>query len=583
MRKQDFEKLQELEGKATEKLIQYINKQGNISYIYDRMLGKYPFLQEESAKLPFNIWLCCDYRDKEGLSFADHIVHDNPLISDEIAQILKEKTTSYVSLFQIDDFNEPYVDVEDIFTGEKHTLLEPQVSYVLKEGDYLLSRLGTVLGHKRMIGEVSYVPKSVVHSFIRIVIKNFNRLDPEIREQGILSYLKRDALVIYDMFYQSAYRYFDPDSEDIIPIYQELDEFEEYLTGKSNPQEIEKHLSNMIEIYEYYLSEEGYSLKDLDKISIEEVLMDAIYEKFVTSGLAFNSYLNTLKTYLGYRSKISKAYSQAFDEINDISKNRFLYIKEILSRNSLAQGDPLLSLKLRDYDSPEMTAYINDFDRFLLYVLDYPLELTEKKKFIKKTDQENINDLFEKDYYLFFSRAHQMKSPAIQFFFDMALKLKLLKIRKNSLSATANATEYMSMSREDKFTLHLRGLWSTETLKSLLAMGLREGREARKTMAKILERLEMGPIHRSDLPKSDLLAEDDVYLLVRYMTFMGILSNGGYDSLVSINSEGRLVASHLKEWDSPRKNNVINLGQYLNGHKGDDKYGESKTGGFDEL
>ncbi|MGM0397013.1 MAG: hypothetical protein ACQEP4_08160 [Bacillota bacterium] len=578
----DYEKLQKLEGQATEKLIKYINKQEEIGYIYDRMLGKYPFLQEESARLPFNIWLCCDYRDNEGMTFADKLILDDRSISLDEAEILREKTASYVSLFQIKSFQDPYVFVEDILTKEDHRLLEPQVSYVLKEGDYLLSRLGTVLGKSRMIGEVSFVPKSVVHSYIRMLLRDFNKLDPQLRSEGTKAYLKRDALKIYDLFYHSAYEYFDPQGEDLIPIYQELDEFEEYLSSKMSSEEIEKHLTNMIEIYEFYLSEDGYSFNDLDKIILTDLFSDAIYEKFITSGLIFNGYLSTLKSYLGYKSKISKKYQPAYSDILKISGERFKYLKEILQRNTLAQGDPLLSLQMKDYESDAISSYINDFDRFLLYVFDYPLQLTEKKKFIKKTDQRNITDVLEMDYSLFFSRPGQMKEPILSFFFHMGLRLKILKIRKNILSVTGNASEYLSMSREDKLTLHLKGFWSQDTLKELLQIDSRGARLVRRLLLQSLKKLQEGPITRINLPFSDEMGEDDLYLLIRYMTFMGILSNEGYDRPISISSPGRIVIPHLEEWSKPRKTKVINIGQYTKKNK-EEGYGESKTGGLDEI
>ncbi len=582
MKTKDYEKLQLLENKATEKLIKYINNQEEIKYIYDRMLGLYPFLQEESAKLPFNIWLCCDYRDNDDMTFAERLILDDNSMSLEEIEILREKTASYVSLFQIKSFEEPYVIVTDVLTQEEHRLLEPQVSYVLKEDDYLLSRLGTVLGKSRMIGEVSFVPKSVIHSFIRILLKDFNKLDENQRIEGTKLYFKKDALKIYDLFYQSAYKYFDPQSEDLIPIYQELDQFEEYLSTKKSSAEIEKHLTNMIELYEYYLSEEGYSFKDLDKVSVRDMLSDAIYEKFVTSGLIFNSYVSTLKAYLGYKSKISNEYQEAYSEILMISKQRFHFLKEILKRNTMAQEDPLLSLQMREFESDSISSYINDFDRFLLYVFDYPLQLTEKKQHIKKSDQHNVIDFLEKEYPLYFSRPGQMKEPVIHFFFNMGLRLKILKIRKNILSVTGNASEYLSMSKEDKLTLHLRGFWGQDTVKELLQIDSRKSRHVMKILLQSVKKLEEGPVTRENLPIMEDIDRDDLYLLIRYMTFMGILSNEGFNKLISFTSAGRVIAPHLDDWSKPRKNKVINIGQYTKRNK-EEGYGESKTGGLDEI
>lgn len=126
MHTKEYERLQLLESKATEKLIKHINKQEEIKYIYDRMLGLHPFLQEESAKLPFNIWLCCDYRDKEGMTFGERLIlEDDSLTPDEV-EILREKSASYVSLFQIKDFQEPYVVVTDVLTGKTTACLSPR-------------------------------------------------------------------------------------------------------------------------------------------------------------------------------------------------------------------------------------------------------------------------------------------------------------------------------------------------------------------------------------------------------------------------------------------------------------------------
>lgn len=582
MKIDDYNKLQELESKATEILIKYINKQKEIKYLYDKMVSKYSFLQEESAKIPFNIWLCCDYKDKNGLTFVEKLIQEDFSLSKNDIEILREKAASYVSLFQIDSFLDPYVFVTDVLTKEKHTLLEPKVSYVLKEGDYLLSRLGTVLGKNRMIGEVSFVPKSIIHSFIRILLKDFNQLQPEERAKGLKAYLKEDALSIYNLFYHSAYKYFDPQAEDIIPIYQELDEFEEYLSNKKISAEIEKHLSNMIEIYEYYLAEEGLSLKDLNKVNLKDFFNYAIYDKFITSGLSFNSYLNTLKIYLEYRVKTSKDYQHAHNEIIQIGGERFLYIKEILDNNALAQGDPLLSLKMRNFLSYSISGFVNDFDRFVLYLHDYPLQLTDKKHFIKKNDQENIASVLEKEYELFFSPPRQMKNPALHFFFHMALRLRILKIRKNILSVTENASEYLSMAREDKYTHLLKGFWNQDTIKDLLQIDSRNARQAKHLFLQTIKQIEVEAITRSNLPVSENISKDNLYLLIRYLSFMGILSNEGYDGLIALTSVGEIVAPHLGEWSKPRKNQIIYMNQHTKGNK-EDNYEESKTGGFDEV
>ena len=146
----DHDTLQELENLATEKLIDHINKDGRASILFQESLEEYEFLDMEGSHIPFNLWLCCDYRDTSGKGFVHRLIESDNSLSSKEKDILVGKADSYVTILEITDFSEPYAIAFDVLNHVEYKLLEPKVSVILKKGDYLLARVGRVLSSVRM-------------------------------------------------------------------------------------------------------------------------------------------------------------------------------------------------------------------------------------------------------------------------------------------------------------------------------------------------------------------------------------------------------------------------------------------------
>ena len=553
----DHDTLQELENLATEKLIDHINKDGRASILFQESLEEYEFLDMEGSHIPFNLWLCCDYRDTSGKGFVHRLIESDNSLSSKEKDILVGKADSYVTILEITDFNEPYAIAFDVLNHVEYKLLEPKVSVILKKGDYLLARVGKVLSAVRMLGEVSFIPKSVLPYLLREVIRNYNDLDRP--RSDMRSFLKNNSLFLYETYYQTVYENYEPEEGDLLPIYDEMDEFEEYLSMKSSSEGIERHLSNLIELYEYQLADDGTSLKDLNKVDLQQMLVDMINEKIITTPLMLNSYFSTLREYLGFLAKNDKSYRKPLSDLQSLSQERFRYVKEILHQNRLSQGDPLLSIRLREVEYKPTNTYLNDFDRFLLYIYETPVELTETRGTIKRKDINKLTRFFEGDYPMFFSRRGTTGMAILNFFTKMGIGLKLLKIKDGMLLVTSRTDEYLSLSREDKLTMHLKCFWKSGFIREALGTSLSDARRIKKAYLKITLPVTSSLSSLLDLSETD---EDIAAHFVRLLDFMGIIHQSGWGEDFVQTPIGRLARVHFQEWDKPKRDKVIHMKQY---------------------
>ena len=553
----DHDTLQELENLATEKLIDHINKDGRASILFQESLEEYEFLDMEGSHIPFNLWLCCDYRDTSGKGFVHRLIESDKSLSSKEKDILVGKADSYVTILEITDFSEPYAIAFDVLNHVEYKLLEPKVSVILKKGDYLLARVGEVLSAVRMLGEVSFIPKSVLPYLLREVIRNYNDLDRP--RSDMRSFLKNNSLFLYETYYQTVYENYEPEEGDLLPIYDEMDEFEEYLSMKSSSEGIERHLSNLIELYEYQLADDGTSLKDLNKVDLQQMLVDMINEKIITTPLMLNSYFSTLREYLGFLAKNDKSYRKPLSDLQSLSQERFRYVKEILHQNRLSQGDPLLSIRLREVEYKPTNTYLNDFDRFLLYIYETPVELTETRGTIKRKDINKLTRFFEGDYPMFFSRRGTTGMAILNFFTKMGIGLKLLKIKDGMLLVTSRTDEYLSLSREDKLTMHLKCFWKSGFIREALGTSLSDARRIKKAYLKITLPVTSSLSSLLDLSETD---EDTAAHFVRLLDFMGIIHQSGWGEDFVQTPIGRLARVHFQEWDKPKRDKVIHMKQY---------------------
>jgi len=553
----DHDKLQELENLATEKLIDYINKDGRASKLFQDSYEKYEFLDMEGSHIPFNLWLCCDYRDQSGRGFVHRLIETDRSISPIQREILIGKAESFVTILEIKDFDEPHAVAFDVLNHVEYKLLEPRVSVILKKGDYLLARVGKVLSSVRMLGEVNFIPRSVLPYLLRAVIRHYNDID--MTRGDMKSFLKSNSLFLYESYYQTAYENYEPDEEDMLPIYDEMDEFEEYLSLKSSQEGIERHLSNLIELYEYELADDGASLKDLKKVNLKEMLQDMISEKFITTPLMLNSYFSTLREYLGFLAKNDKTYRRSLSELQSLSQERFRYVKEILRQNRLSQGDPLLSIRLREIDYKPTNTYLDDFDRFLLYVYETPVELTESRRTVKRKDLNGLLRLLEGEYPMFPSRRGSTGMTILDFFSKMGVDLKLLRVKEGQLVVTSRTDEYLSLSREDKLTMHLKCFWKSGFIRGVLGISLADARRIKKAYLQITLPMTSSMYELLELSDAE---EDRAAHFVGLLNYMGIVDQRCWGEDFVQTPIGRLARAHFQEWDRPKRDKVIHIKQY---------------------
>ena len=553
----DHDKLQELENLATEKLIDYINKDGRASKLFQDSSEEYEFLDMEGSHIPFNLWLCCDYRDQSGRGFVHRLIETDRSISPIQREILIGKAESFVTILEVKDFDEPYAVAFDVLNHVEYKLLEPRVSVILKKGDYLLARVGKVLSSVRMLGEVNFIPRSVLPYMLRAVIRRYNDID--MTRGDMKSFLKSNSLFLYESYYQTAYENYEPDEEDMLPIYDEMDEFEEYLSLKSSQEGIERHLSNLIELYEYELADDGASLKDLKKVNLKEMLQDMISEKFITTPLMLNSYFSTLREYLGFLAKNDKTYRRSLSELQSLSQERFRFVKEILRQNRLSQGDPLLSIRLREIDYKPTNTYLDDFDRFLLYVYETPVELTETRRTVKRKDLNGLLRLLEGEYPMFPSRRGSTGMTILDFFSKMGVDLKLLRVKDDQLIVTSRTDEYLSLSREDKLTMHLKCFWKSGFIRGVLGISLADARRIKKAYLQITLPMTSSMYELLELSDAE---EDRAAHFVRLLNYMGIVDQRSWGEDFVQTPIGRLARAHFQEWDRPKRDKVIHIKQY---------------------
>lgn len=445
----------------------------------------------------------------------------------------------------------------DVLNHVEYKLLEPRVSVILKKGDYLLARVGKVLSSVRMLGEVNFIPRSVLPYLLRAVIRHYNDID--MTRGDMKSFLKSNSLFLYESYYQTAYENYEPDEEDMLPIYDEMDEFEEYLSLKSSQEGIERHLSNLIELYEYELADDGASLKDLKKVNLKEMLQDMISEKFITTPLMLNSYFSTLREYLGFLAKNDKTYRRSLSELQSLSQERFRYVKEILRQNRLSQGDPLLSIRLREIDYKPTNTYLDDFDRFLLYVYETPVELTETRRTVKRKDLNGLLRLLEGEYPMFPSRRGSTGMTILDFFSKMGVDLKLLRVKDGQLIVTSRTDEYLSLSREDKLTMHLKCFWKSGFIRGVLGISLADARRIKKAYLQITLPMTSSMYELLELSDAE---EDRAAHFVRLLNYMGIVDQRSWGEDFVQTPIGRLARAHFQEWDRPKRDKVIHIKQY---------------------
>src|SRR5690606_17057841 len=142
------------------------------------------------------------------------------------------------------------------------------------------------------IGNISFLPHSMKDEFIEKIFVDYNRArfkDPDLTMDR---YLKLYSINIYKIYTESIYDAIDKELQDgsdsTIDLYDELDNFEMFLETHLSRSEIKVHVTNLINLFEYYMLENDGSLKDLASMDLDQLFNKAIDDGLITSQKEFS-------------------------------------------------------------------------------------------------------------------------------------------------------------------------------------------------------------------------------------------------------------------------------------------------------
>lgn len=469
MKKLKYEELRKLETSATSKLLIYMEENVSRDKVLEKMDFLYPYFQDDSNRLAVDLWLSMDYTPDNGIKYIDSFLLENKtLLNDVEKQILVNRIESYVSLFEIIDYDGEYIIVKDLLQNELSRIWEPLLPKVISEGEIILGRIGKLIDEYSFIGNINHLPITVKSMFMESVFLDLNLMRRIDSSLTIRSYLKQNTLTLYRIYGDCILDAIENNEDIISTLYDELDEFELYLQGKNHNVIIGKHISNLIDFFEYYLIEEDLTLYDLDQLDFEVFFNQAIDEGFIASQDSLNSYISTLKKYLLFLSTIYGEYKDSYLQLLEISENRFSYMDGLNATNTNFKIDSHLASILTLSLNESAFTLLADYDRFLLYTVEKPLELTEKNKYIKRKHLLDFDNILDKENITTKKSPNQEDFPLIHLFYHISIHLNLLTINNSYMTITKKGTQYLRLSDEEKYSIFFDYLWSKDFSKSVL-------------------------------------------------------------------------------------------------------------------
>lgn len=457
----NYKQIQKIDMSATKKLLNYISEEIQDETILDTLEFFYPDFGEQKHSIAFNVWISIDFIGKDGKTFIEKFLKEksNKLTPQE-KEVLYERNRSNISLFEILDTKGEFIEVADLFENKTYTIWEPDLVSNISVGDLALARVGNLLGHITFIGDISFLPSSIKSTFLEEVFIDFNRIRLSSTNLTMNKYLKKHSINLYRIYTNCIFKAMEMDEDILSILYDEIDEFESYLSLKTSKTMIKKYVANLIDFFEYYLADEDLTLYDLDQIDLNFFFTEAINDGFIMSQEDLNSYISTFKNYLRFLSIKSIDYKEAYKELLSISESRFDFIDKFKMIKSPFVIDRELSNTLSDFLNEDSISLVMDYDKFILYMLDRPLELTEKNKFIKRKNLMEINEILELGNYTDKSSPNQQDFPLIHMFYNFSIYLGLMSIDGNKLLVSNKGSNYLRLRDEDKYTLFFQYIWN---------------------------------------------------------------------------------------------------------------------------
>lgn len=553
----NYKKIKKIELDVTKKLFNYIYTNINLNNVIEELDREYSYFYDTENNIAFNIWLSLDYIHKDGKTFTEKFLEESSeILSKKERTILEDRKDSYVSLFKIIKYEKEKVYVKDMFTEKCFSLLEPELKNIIKEGEYVFSRIAKSLNDYSFIGDINFLPSSSKYDFISNVLFDFNVLRGHYQGLTMKNYLKNFALNLYKIYDELVFNLVD--NEGGLDFYkldglEEFGEYENYLTLKMDENRVDEQIINLSNMVEFYLSSEDMDSKELKDIDLNAFFTTSIEEGLIGIKKELVSYINTLKLYFHFLSQKNQDYTLLYEEIKAISKSPFKYIRQLNSYDANFVIDRNFSYYIKDILNSSALDLIRDFDLFLLYIEANSIDLTLKKKNIKRTDLIEINKSLKNKKSIVKKAPNQKDFPIIDFFYKMTLDLDLLEINNTKIYFNKRSMDFLLLDDNEKYIIILDYV--------LDKIEKNETNDCKMLLLSKLAKMNMMKKHSKTLFLID--NRDLLPLYGKQLKLLGLIDYDKKESdSLSITSLGKRVSSYLLNLDDSRSNSVILLSDF---------------------
>lgn len=565
MSKLSYDTTYKLENLTRIKLTDYINKNIKTEEVLKEIYYSFPFpFENENMKSKLDHWLHIDYKNKNGKTFIDTYLEENShTLTNMELDIFMGKKHSFLSLFEVIDYEEDYLNLLDVLQNIKYRVLYSNDNMDLKPGDYIFTRIGKALDEFLLFEEINILPNEVKSSFMENFIYDLNLRRKKHPNMLIKEYLKDYSLILLNIFNNCILEALDAEEELSSYLFDELDGFEEYLLNKSGNLNIGQYVSTLMDFFEYYLFENGMYPYDLEHMDFMSFIEEAIEDELIISYENLNDFINTMKYYTQFLSKRNSKYNSIYESMMYISENRFLLMKNFSFDSVPYKINPSFSQMLYGILNEGAINFLNDFDKFIIYVSEHILCLTEKKRQIKNSDLLNINDLLYYKIGIVKTNAQQKDYTFISLIYTICLNLRLMDIADNYLLINKYGENFISLNDEEKYSLILSSVW-----KLIFSDEIGDSKKEafiKDDLIDIITKLSKGYIYDvksiiNDYPDS----YKDIFEICSYLISMGIIKRSYYPNYTwQITKLGTVIVSHMTEKkDSSAGRNVVSLDKY---------------------
>ncbi|MDD4725821.1 MAG: hypothetical protein PHR70_03405 [Tissierellia bacterium] len=569
MQKIDYELINKLNLDTTNKVYNFINDKFEIDDILDKIKFDFPFFMDNGNKLRLVTWLSIDYINEDGKTFIEKFLESNPKnLTNLEGEFLLSKNSSFISLFEILNINEEHIIVHDLLKNKEFYIYEKLMKEYFNEGDLLFARIGKFFSKYSFIGDISLLPQSAKDTFIEQYLIDFNYKRKEETSLVIEDYIKKHSLEIIKIYNNCILSILELDDNLNLYLYDELDEFESYLSNKYEFDEIKEYVANLIEFFDYYLSEDVLTLYDLKDLDLRLFFELAINEGFIYSQECLNSYISTFKNYLYFLSKKNKEFEKKYRDIIDISKNRFSLMENLNNINAPFSINRNLVNEIEDFLNDTSISLLLNLDKFLLYFTDNEIEVTRKKKMIKKSFLPELCFLLN-DNEIIDLKPSQRELFLVDLFYRLSLSEKLILIKEDMITLSKNGISFLNLKDENKFSVIVNYIWNYI-----------ESINAKDKILSLIKDLKSSEAYDvKDLISKYEGTSKEISQIHEYFKTLGLTKSNYYPTYTwEISELGKAVFIYYYNIEFKEGNNsIINLNNYKQNSRRGEEFGKSKN------